>query len=403
MARKRVSNKVSAFGPVQVVYRTKNGRGHYRIRWREDGQACELTRQDVDAANAVALETAQRLASNVRQPLSRDSIVALLVSRAIDPSEHNWDSRHGKNLASIARTHLVPAFGSMRCKDLTPSEPIALLKNLAEVGNSPHTIRAVYKVWRATLAEGISLGIWTAGCDLDTKVRLGATTKKKTELGRVPKDRIPTEEEVASLTAALYELGAKAEAPWGLMAEIASETGVRWAELLAVRPIDVQGRMLRIEHSRREEDDPDDLADPKTVAGMRDVPMSLELTAKVEAWCKGRERRRPMFTTRTGTAFTRSNWSKTLRRARARIEAQQVAARAVGGPVPATWPEHLKWHSLRHYRGSRWINLEGVPVSVASEWLGHSNPAITMRLYVHAGAEAKAAAIARLDALRSAS
>jgi len=41
--------------------------------------------------------------------------------------------------------------------------------------------------------------------------------------------------------------------------------------------------------------------------------------------------------------------------------------------------------------------MQGVPIAVISQWLGHADPAFTMRTYVHAGKDGLTAAAASLQ------
>ena len=45
-------------------------------------------------------------------------------------------------------------------------------------------------------------------------------------------------------------------------------------------------------------------------------------------------------------------------------------------------PETLTPHQLRHGKASLLLN-QNVPVPVVSRYLGHANPGVTMKIYVH--------------------
>jgi integrase len=42
----------------------------------------------------------------------------------------------------------------------------------------------------------------------------------------------------------------------------------------------------------------------------------------------------------------------------------------------------LRFHDARHTCGTL-MHLQGVPIAVIAAWLGHADPAFTMRTYVH--------------------
>jgi len=56
----------------------------------------------------------------------------------------------------------------------------------------------------------------------------------------------------------------------------------------------------------------------------------------------------------------------------------------------------IRLHDARHTCGSV-MHMQGVPIAVISQWLGHADPAFTMRTYVHAGKDGLAFAAASLQ------
>jgi integrase len=60
----------------------------------------------------------------------------------------------------------------------------------------------------------------------------------------------------------------------------------------------------------------------------------------------------------------------------------------------------IRLHDARHTCGTL-MHLQGVPIVVVSAWLGHADPAFTMRTYVHSQNDALKAAAASLQAVVS--
>jgi integrase len=56
----------------------------------------------------------------------------------------------------------------------------------------------------------------------------------------------------------------------------------------------------------------------------------------------------------------------------------------------------IRLHDARHTCGT-FMHLQGVPIVVVSAWLGHADPAFTMRTYVHSQNEALKIAAASLQ------
>ncbi|WP_083873857.1 tyrosine-type recombinase/integrase, partial [Nocardia paucivorans] len=112
-----------------------------------------------------------------------------------------------------------------------------------------------------------------------------------------------------------------------------------------------------------------------------------------------------------------------LKAARKRQAAEKLALGEAYGPGthvvvdPAGYPYHpdtltdywekitkaakvrrIRLHDARHTCGTL-MHLQGVPIAVISEWLGHADSAFTMRTYVHSQNDALASAAGTLEAV----
>jgi integrase len=76
-----------------------------------------------------------------------------------------------------------------------------------------------------------------------------------------------------------------------------------------------------------------------------------------------------LFTTAKGAAVHRSNFN---------ASGWQPALRAAG--IPATRENGM--HALRHYFASACL-ADGVDIRALSEYLGHTDPGFTLRVYTH--------------------
>lgn len=56
----------------------------------------------------------------------------------------------------------------------------------------------------------------------------------------------------------------------------------------------------------------------------------------------------------------------------------------------------IRLHDARHSCASL-MHLQGVPIAIISAWLGHADPAFTMRVYVHSQDDALKIAAATLQ------
>jgi integrase len=124
---------------------------------------------------------------------------------------------------------------------------------------------------------------------------------------------------------------------------------------------------------------------PKTEASRREIPLSK---LAIDALRRHRGGRLPsrdllVFTAPEGRPIRRSNFRRRVWRP---IK------------VKAQLPAKLRFHDLRHACASTLLaNGQDIPTVAAT--LGHSSPAVTMRVYAHALESKKAEAAARMDAL----
>ncbi|EOM74464.1 hypothetical protein Rrhod_4266 [Rhodococcus rhodnii LMG 5362] len=72
------------------------------------------------------------------------------------------------------------------------------------------------------------------------------------------------------------------------------------------------------------------------------------------------------------------------------------------GQVESVGLDRIRLHDARHTCGTM-MHMQAVPIVVVAAWLGHSDPAFTMRTYVHSQNEAlttTAASVQRVVTIR---
>lgn len=158
---------------------------------------------------------------------------------------------------------------------------------------------------------------------------------------------------------------------------LATFSGLRLGEIGALQiasspisaGIDFDRRMIRVRHSLNCYDD---LKEPKTRAGKRDIPLPEHTATLIKRWMERHavlEDRGLIFRTSTGGMVTGANiyrsWTDLLRRA---------------GLHHAQRPFHF--HALRHFCAS-WMIENRVPVTDVAMLLGHSKFDTTLQTYAH--------------------
>lgn len=149
-------------------------------------------------------------------------------------------------------------------------------------------------------------------------------------------------------------------------------TGLRVGEVCALRWKDVDDNALHVAHAMSA----GELSEPKTSAGLRSLALTDELrellrTQKIaqaeerlhagSAWMNGDF----IFASAVGTPADRNNIGRTLRAALAKAGLPSCGV-----------------HALRHTFGSLLVD-SGMSLASVSAMLGHSDPAFTLRTYVH--------------------
>jgi len=195
---------------------------------------------------------------------------------------------------------------------------------------------------------------------------------------RIPAPREQAaEEKVNALTRAeLARVLAALPADWRLLFEFLTHTGLRISEAIALRweHLDLGKRPRVLVREQVYEGKRKRL---KTQTGRRDLPLSAGMRGRLL------ERRRdsnaaertPVFATATGTELSRPNVAGRV---------LKPAAKAAGLTVDVEG-ERIAWvsfHTFRHTCASLLFE-QGKNVKQVAEWLGHADPAFTLRTYVH--------------------
>lgn len=177
-----------------------------------------------------------------------------------------------------------------------------------------------------------------------------------------------------------------AAAPWlAAFLSLASATGCRRGELLALEWSDLEDGTLTISRSLAECDGELIVKGTKTNRARQVVLSGSALTALAEHRAAQGEARRHFGSIYEGNLiFAQPDGSK-LRPVQVSREVYRLRTRL-------KLPPGISTHTLRHTHGSQLL-AAGVPITDVAARLGHSSAATTARIYSHslAGADAKAA------------
>jgi integrase len=147
---------------------------------------------------------------------------------------HEMEARTRETYTYYLNKHIVPVFGSMRINEIQPADVREWVSDLKAAGASPTVIRQCHTILSAVLTTAFD----------DQITRLHPCRGVKTP--PVPKKlrTIITPDQFDELYTALPSDTAR------LMAEVLIESGLRWAELIELRPTDLNPRMRMVTVSR---------------------------------------------------------------------------------------------------------------------------------------------------------
>jgi integrase len=177
-------------------------------------------------------------------------------------------------------------------------------------------------------------------------------------------------------------------------------TGLRPSELcgLRVKSVDFVRRTVRISATLTPVHAYGDwryaLVDgaPKTEAGDRDIPIPSWLCADLAAMLAARGANRPGGVSRDDYLFVRPTGIP-LERDKFREKVIRPALRAAG------LPSNLRTYDIRHSHASLLID-QGANVVAVAQRMGHTDPAVTLRVYGHLFEGVQEDLTRRLDSLR---
>ena len=338
----------------------KEGRG-WAIRWREleiapDGgvkkRLCYQALGDVTRAEAgeILRRKVAESGGSDGPRRSRVTFRTLAQQWQIDVLPTKYKHSTQKNHRHIMEKHLLPRFGDLALSDVTTQTIQSYVTHLTNAGYAPKSIDHIHDVLSAILRSAVKWG------------HLQANTARGVQMPRLktirPKWAL-TIDQAAALAAQL---------PWLLprtMVGLALLTGVRRGELFALRwgDVDPSNRSLVVRTAVYE----GVFDDPKTMAGVRTIPLPEAALQLLAAW-KGQSRRTAarelIFSTASGKPISPNN----------------VLRRWVWPACQAADLERVTWLTFRRTYSS-WAHDKGVPAKVVAQIMGHTKVDTTMNVY----------------------
>ncbi len=269
----------------------------------------------------------------------------------------------------LATNYIIPALGSIRVQELTPSRCNGLYRELELKGGlrgtlSSQSIRHVHSVLRAAMNAAVAEGI----------VHRNVVCQAKPPRPNSPEMKTWTAGELRTFLSAIAD-----NRLFPAFLTLAS-TGLRRGELLGLRwrDLDLDGANLQVRQSLVVANYVVITSPPKTEKARRGVALDPDTVEALRTWrsrvleermALGMGAPQPndlVFAQEDASPQHPSNFAKRFRK----------LVKAVGLP-------QIRLHDLRHTHASLALQA-GVHVKVVSERLGHSSVGITLDTYSHA-------------------
>lgn len=309
----------------------------------------EKRQQDAqEAAEAAKIQTVRQYGERVFMP-----------AKAVTMSENSRAS-----FQSALNTWIYPAIGEKKLPDASPADLSALLLEIQAKGKSHATVVKVYTVLH-TLFKMAYLADEIPHNPMD---KVSRPVPRKDEIRETEAQALTVDE----LRAVLEALEAE-PLKWQALVHVLIDTGCRRGECCGLQweDIDLEGRVLTIRRNLCYTPARGVYVDTPKSGKVREVDIGPETAALLEA-LKGQSNGEYVF--------TKENSVEPMH---PQSPTRYLKKLSVKCGVPDLHP-----HKLRHTFASIAITA-GADVASVSEALGHSDKAVTLRMYTHADAESR--------------
>jgi integrase len=272
----------------------------------------------------------------------------------------SYAGRTGRGLAEstkrdyrrILMQQAIPFFGRYRLAEVEPPDVRLFVAHLERKGLAPSSVVKVLAPVKAMFATAIEDGALRVNPAASVRVN----GRRADVTGQHHGTKAMTRAEVALLLAELPD-------EWRLFFELLAHTGLRISEVLGLDWSDVElGQHPRLQVRRQFYRGR--LGELKTRNARRDLPLSHGMARRL--WtARPASGQGPMFVTRNGTRYLDRNVRRVLNRASER--------------AGVAW---IGFHTFRHTCASMLFE-GGKNIRQVASWLGHADPAFTLRTYVH--------------------
>jgi integrase len=276
------------------------------------------------------------------------------------------------------RNHLVPFFGRIKLRELSPAHVRAFEARKIEEGLNPNTVGVMQGVLSTALNQAVD--------DSLIPSNPASRVKKAVKRDQAPMRSLSQEEASRLLGAAV---GTRDEA----LLTLALRSGMRQGELAALRweDVDLTDKPSIVVWRSADTRTKTRVSTTKT-GKERKVHIGLRTVEVLKAHRARQLEERMAATSWADPGLVFPNTKGKIRRRDSVMRSLRRLLEEAGLPVG------VRFHDLRHTAGTLALQ-QGIPLHAVSKMLGHSDPAMTLRRYAHVLEEMRDDAARAMDDL----
>ncbi len=274
----------------------------------------------------------------------------------------------------VVRNHIRKDIGTLEIAELSPLVLQKFVTKLMSCGNcrtgeglAPNSINSVIAVLQGSLKTACAVGV-------ASEFAAGQIKRPRTREKTIECFSLPEQKKIESSA-----LGSKKSKMIGVF--LCLYSGLRIGELLALQwsDIDFKKGTLSVSKSCHDGKNGRVVDEPKTRSSVRTIPLPKQLLPMLKIAKKNSDS--PFVVSSGGKPVSVRSYQRSF----------ELMLKKLGIP-------HRGFHSLRHTFATRALEC-GMDVKTLSEILGHKDPSITLKRYVHSLMEHKREMMNRLGKL----
>jgi integrase len=290
-------------------------------------------------------------------------------------SLNHLSRRYQERQECVIRCWILPRLGARALLEWTPGVSEEILQN-ARLTRAPATVQGIGSTMRAMVTFA-NKHRWLSR-DEDPMWHVSYSPRPEHQgqvLGYIPRDSLPTDRQCADLFDALEQRGYE---HWALAMRLKHRAGLRWSELVALQPRDIEfapDRMIRVERAAEQAGKQRQLKGTKNRQRRYTIfPASLSaaLHDRVEAVAREHGDRSLLFPAPRGGLADRGSFRHIW----------TAAARQAAWPFKTCGAAEWHPHDLRHVAACWMLFDLRLDPAVAAMLLGHANANFTLTRYV---------------------